>query len=82
MVQNDENRMVPPLIGENAELAIQDAAQARANAHTVQDAAQASTSAHTIQTDTNEDMDVDHAPVKMVIVDGMVTGPVVCAQFI
>ena len=68
MAQNDENRVVPPLVGENAELAIQDAAEARANAQN-------------IHTHTDEDMDVDHAPVKMIIVDGMVTGPVVCVQF-
>ena len=63
---NDENRVVPPLVGEDAELAINDAASARENALD-----QAATIA-------DQDMDVDHAPVKMVILDGLVTGPVVC----
>ena len=57
---------MPPLVGEDAELAINDAALARENALD-----QAATIA-------DQDMDVDHAPVKMVILDGLVTGPVVC----
>jgi hypothetical protein len=63
---NDENRVVPPLIGEDAALAVNDAAHARENAQN-----QAAIIA-------DEDMDVDHAPVKMVILDGLVIGPVVC----
>jgi hypothetical protein len=63
---NDENRVVPPLVGEDAELAINDAAHARENARN-----QAATIA-------DQDMDVDHAPVKMVVLDGIVIGPVVC----
>jgi hypothetical protein len=67
---NDENRVVPPLVGEDAELAINDAAHARENTWD-----QAATIA-------DQDMDVDHAPVKMVILDGLVTGPVVCISAI
>ena len=67
---NDENRVVPPLVGEGAELAIRDAANARENAHN-QDLNNA-----------DHDMDVDHAPVNMVILDGWVTGPVVCASHV
>ena len=63
---NDENRIVPPLVGEDAELAINDAARTRENARN-----QAATIA-------DQDMDVDHAPVKMVVLDGIVIGPVVC----
>ena len=66
MAGNDENRVVPPLVGEDAELAINDAACAKENARN-----QAATIA-------DQDMDVDHAPVKMVVLDGIVMGPVVC----
>ena len=57
---------MPPLVGEDAELAINDAARTRENARN-----QAATIA-------DQDMDVDHAPVKMVVLDGIVIGPVVC----
>jgi hypothetical protein len=63
---NDENRVVPPLVGEDAELAINDAAHARENAR------------NQTATIADQDMDVDHAPVKMVVLDGIVIGPVVC----
>lgn len=63
---NDENRVVPPLVGENAELARQDALRVRANAN----------NQHPATVDHN--MDVDHAPVNMVILDGWVVGAVVC----
>ncbi len=60
MAGNDENQVVPPLVGEDAE--------ARENAQ------------NQGPTATGQDMDVDHAPVKMVILDGLVTGPVVCVS--
>jgi hypothetical protein len=68
MAGNDENRVVPPLVGEDAEAAAHDAAEARENAQ------------NQGPTATGQDMDVDHAPVKMVILDGLVTGPVVCVS--
>ena len=67
---NDENRVVPPLVGEDAALAANDAVHARQNARNYQAA-----------TGQNNEMDVDHAPVKMVILDGLVTGPVVSVLF-
>jgi hypothetical protein len=70
LVGNDENRVVPPLVGEHAELARQDAARARANVNNQRLAS------------ANEDMDIDHAPVKIVILDGWVVGPVVCVSVI
>jgi hypothetical protein len=67
---------VPVLVGEGAELAIQDAAHARLNA---QLAAQARSNA-------DDAMDVDESssteevcPVKMVVIDGVVMGPTHCA---
>jgi hypothetical protein len=68
MAGNDENRVVPPLVGEDAEAAAHDAAEAREHAQ------------NQGPTATGQDMDVDHAPVKMVILDGLVTGPVVCVS--
>ena len=65
MAGNDENRLVPPLVGEGAAAAAQDAAEAREHAEAQQ------------HNRTDETMDVDHAPVKMVVLDGLVTGPVV-----
>jgi hypothetical protein len=69
IVENDENRVVPPLTGEHAGLAVQDAIQARERAQN-QDSAG------------DDEMDIDHAPVKMVILDGFVTGPVVRSSLI
>jgi hypothetical protein len=66
---NDENRVVPPLVGEDAALA--------ANAVCARQTAQN----HQAAMDENNEMEVDHAPVKMVILDGLVTGPIVCVLF-
>ena len=71
---------MPALVGEGAELAIQDAAQARLNA---QLAAQARSNA-------DDAMDVDESsqssssseeasPVTLVVMDGVVMGPTHCA---
>jgi hypothetical protein len=68
MAGNDENRIVPPLVGEHAAEAAHDAAEARENAQN-QD-----------PTAIGQDMDVDHAPVKMVILDGLVIGATVCVS--
>jgi len=72
----DENHQVPVLVGEGAELAVQDAARARLNARL---AAQARSNA-------DDAMDVDESssteavcPVKMVVMDGVVMGPTHCA---
>jgi len=62
----DENRQVPILIGEDADLAAQDAAQARFDAQNAMDVDQSPTSA--IKT-----------PVKMVVIDGIVMGHTHCA---
>ena len=60
----DENHIVPALEGEDADLAVQDAAQARLNAHNAMDI---------------DDIDDDKAPVKLVVMDGQVMGPRHCA---
>src|SRR6202050_3387418 len=78
----DENHQVPALVGEGAELAFQDAAQARLNA---QLAAQARSNA-------DDPMDVDDSsqnsssseepsPVTLVVMDGVVMGPTHCAFY-
>ena len=61
LVGVDEQREVPALDGEGADLAVQDAARARFNALNPQPA--------------NDNMDVDHRAVTMVILDGIVMGP-------
>ena len=67
---NDENRVVPPLVGEDAALSANDAVHARQNAQN-----------HQATTGQDNEMDVNHAPVKMVILDGLVIGPVVSVLF-
>jgi CxC5 like cysteine cluster associated with KDZ transposases len=62
----DENRNVPVLTGEHADLAARDAAEARFNAQNVMEV--------------DEDPDSEKAPVKLVVVDGIVTGPTVSAD--
>jgi hypothetical protein len=62
----DENRNVPSLQGDGADLAVRDAAQARQRAR-MQDVA------------VEDEMEVDIAPVRMVVVDGIVMGHPVCA---
>jgi hypothetical protein len=57
----DVNREVPVLVGDGADLAIQDAAQARQHALNL-------VQAHHV-------MDVDHASVTMAVLDGIVMGP-------
>ena len=58
----DENRVIPALVGPEANLAIRDAQRARDCA------------AHQHQRDDDILMDLDHAPVRMVVVDGLVMG--------
>ena len=62
----DENHTVPVLTGEDAELAIQDAAQARDNA------------LHAMNVDSSPSS-VEESPVKLVVLDGVVMGPKHCA---
>jgi hypothetical protein len=56
----DENYVVPALEGEDADLAVQDAAQARLNVHNARNVV---------------DRNDDKAPVKLVVMDGQVMGP-------
>ena len=68
LINNDENQVVPPLLGEDAELAARDAEVAQNNAYN-QDM-------EIDQTDQN--MEVDCPPVTMVVLDGMCACPLVC----
>jgi hypothetical protein len=61
LVGVDEQREVPVLDGEGADLAVQDAARARLNAQNPQSA--------------SDDMDVDRGSVTMAVLDGIVMGP-------
>jgi hypothetical protein len=61
LVGVDEQREVPVLVGEGADLAVQDATRARINALHPQPA--------------NDDMEVDHGSVTMAVLDGIVMGP-------
>ena len=63
----DENRAVPSLQGEGADLAVRDAAQARQRARIQGDEMEV------------EPDEPDLAPVRMVVVDGIVMGHPVCA---
>jgi hypothetical protein len=62
----DENHDVPSLTGEDADLAVQDAAQARLNAETAMD----------IDRSPSPD---EETPVKLVVLDGVLMGPTHCA---
>ena len=62
----DENRAIPALVGPDANLAIQDAQRARDLA------------AHQPQIDEDTVMEPEHAPVRMVVLDGIVMGHQVC----
>lgn len=62
----DENCDVPALTGNGAELAVQDAAQARYNAQHAMDIDQSSSP-------------IEASPVKLVVLDGVVMGPTHCA---
>ena len=65
----DENQTVPALTGPDADLAIRDAAQARHDAE------------HSMLVDQNPTATEEAAPVKMVVMDGIVMGPTVCCIF-
>ena len=62
----DENHDVPVLTGENADLAVQDAAQARLDAENAMDIDQSPSP-------------FEESPVKLVVLDGVVMGPAHCA---
>lgn len=63
LVGVDENRAIPELVGEADQTAMQIADQLERNSP---------------MSSNESDMDVDHAPVKMAVVDGIVMGPQVC----
>jgi hypothetical protein len=62
----DENRAIPALVGPDANCAIRDAQRARDQA------------AHQAQMDDDIVMAPVHAPVRMVVLDGIVMGHQVC----
>jgi hypothetical protein len=65
----DENRNVPVLTGDDADLAARDTAQARLNAENAMD----------VDDDASSLSSVEKAPVKLVVLDGIVMGPPHCA---
>jgi hypothetical protein len=67
LVGNDENENVPRLEGQYAELSEQETVAAQQEAR------------QRANRSTSDDMDVDYAPVTMVVVDGIVMGPTHCA---
>ena len=69
LVGVDENHNVPVLPGEDANLAVQDAALARLAAHNAMDIDQTSSLSETIPV----------TPVKLIVMDGVVMGPTHCA---
>ena len=69
----DENHQVPVLVGEGAELAIEDAARARLNAQLAADAMDVD---HSSQSSSSAE---EPSPVKLVVMDGVVMGPTHCA---
>jgi CxC6 like cysteine cluster associated with KDZ transposases len=88
----DENHQVPALVGEGAELAIQDAAQARLNAQLasqarsnaddamdVDESSQSSSSAEDAKTSSQSSSTDEASPVTLVVMDGVVMGPTHCA---
>ena len=89
----DENHQVPALVGEGAELAVQDAAQARLNAQLaaqarsnaddamdVDESSQSSSSAENIDASSqNSSSSEEASPVSLVVMDGVVMGPTHCA---
>ena len=89
----DENHQVPALVGEGAELAVQDAAQARLNARLaaqarsnaddamdVDESSQSSSSDEDIDASSqNSSSSEEASPVTLVVIDGVVMGPTHCA---
>ena len=69
LVGVDENHNVPVIPGEDANLAVQDAALARLAAHNAMDIDQTSSLSETIPV----------TPVKLIVIDGVVMGPTHCA---
>ena len=89
----DENHQVPALVGEGAELAVRDAAQARRNvrlaaqaranaddAMDVDESSQSSSSAEDVDASSQSSSSSEEAsPVSLVVMDGVVMGPTHCA---
>jgi len=72
----DENHQVPALVGEDAELAIQDAARARLNAQLASQARSNADDAMDVETSSSTE---EASPVTLVVMDGVVMGPTHCA---
>ncbi|KAG6808477.1 hypothetical protein H0H92_004004 [Tricholoma furcatifolium] len=72
VVRVDENQAVPPLQGEDAALAVNDAAHARRSAAEAMDIDDE-------EEDNNKNKKRKVAPVKMIVMDGIVMGPTHCA---
>ena len=88
----DENHQVPALVGDGAELAIQDAARARLNAQLaaqarlnaddamdVDESSQSSSSAEDVEASSQSHSTEEASPVTLVVMDGVVMGPTHCA---
>jgi len=78
----DENHQVPALVGEGAELAVQDAAQVRANADDAMDvdeSSQSSSSTEDVEASSQSSSTEEASPVTLVVMDGVVMGPTHCA---
>ena len=83
---------MPALVGEGAELAIQDAAQARLNAQLaaqtrssaddamdVDESYQSSSSAEDVEASSQSSSTEEASPVTLVVIDGVLMGPTHCA---
>ena len=88
----DENHQVPALVGDSAELTIQDAAQARLNAQLaaqarlnaddamdVDESSQSSSSAEDVEASSQSSSTEEASSVTLVVMDGVVMGPTHCA---
>ena len=85
----DENHQIPALVGDGAELAIQDAAQARLNAQLAaqarlnaddaMDVDESSQSSSSAEASSQSSSTEEASPVTLVVMDGVVMGPTHCA---
>ena len=73
----DDNRAVPVLVGDGAELAAQEAAQARQVAEEAAQARNAAADRMDIDEDSSSSGSNSASPIKMVVLDGIVMGPTV-----
>ena len=75
----DEHHQVPDLVGEGAELAIQDAAQARLNAQLAAQARLNADDVMDVEASSQSSSTEEASPVTLVVMDGVVMGPTHCA---